>query len=295
MPITIGIPFYNNEATLPGAVRSVFAQTYEDWELILMDDGSSDRSLELARSVKDPRVRVVSDGMNLRLPARLNQIVSEAKYDLISRMDADDMMSPSRFLKQLRFMSDPKIQIVTSGMAMLSADNQPVGYRGGSGFIDMIGLLRGQAIAHAPLLGRRSWFRRNPYDLNCPRSQDAELWCRTYHQGQLRAENVHMISEPLYFCREESGLSLEKVIASHSVLRRLIRQYGPASLGIGKTVLELLRSHARSNALRVAALFGLLPLAAAKGRNRNISDPQMLEKIQSEIAQVLATRVPGLD
>jgi len=64
MSITIGMPFYNAEKYLADAIRSVFAQTYQDWELILMDDGSTDQSLEIAKSVDDPRVRVFSDGKN---------------------------------------------------------------------------------------------------------------------------------------------------------------------------------------------------------------------------------------
>ncbi len=74
MQVSIGIPFYNNEQTLVDTIRSVFAQTYQGWELILVDDGSSDRSLEIARSVDDERVRVITDGQNKKLPARLNQI-----------------------------------------------------------------------------------------------------------------------------------------------------------------------------------------------------------------------------
>jgi glycosyltransferase involved in cell wall biosynthesis len=74
--MTIGIPFYNAEAYLGDAIRSIFAQTYHDWELILVDDGSTDRSLEIARAVRDPRVRVISDGQNRRLPYRLNQITA---------------------------------------------------------------------------------------------------------------------------------------------------------------------------------------------------------------------------
>jgi glycosyltransferase involved in cell wall biosynthesis len=76
MPVSIGISFYNCERFLPDAIRSVFAQTYQDWELILVDDGSTDRSLEIARSVNDPRVRVISDG--------LNQLISESSYDFIA-------------------------------------------------------------------------------------------------------------------------------------------------------------------------------------------------------------------
>ena len=62
MRVTIGIPFLNSAATLTDAIRSVFAQTYTDWELILVDDGSQDNSLEIAGMVRDPRVRVLSDG-----------------------------------------------------------------------------------------------------------------------------------------------------------------------------------------------------------------------------------------
>ena len=68
--VTVGIPFYNNQDTLLNAIRSVFAQTFEDWELLLVDDGSVDSSLDIARSIDDPRVRVLPpDGYNRRLPA----------------------------------------------------------------------------------------------------------------------------------------------------------------------------------------------------------------------------------
>ncbi|MEN6400626.1 MAG: glycosyltransferase, partial [Armatimonadia bacterium] len=63
--VTVGLPFYNNESTLLDAVRSIFAQTFQDWELVLLDDGSTDGSLEIARSIDDPRVRVIADGQNL--------------------------------------------------------------------------------------------------------------------------------------------------------------------------------------------------------------------------------------
>ena len=64
MSVTVGIPFYNAEQTLSDAIRSVFAQTFEDWEMLLVDDGSNDQSIEIARAVRDPRLpvrRVVPD------------------------------------------------------------------------------------------------------------------------------------------------------------------------------------------------------------------------------------------
>ena len=82
------------------ALKSVFSQTFTDWELILVDDGSSDDSLALARSLKDPRVRVYSDGLTKRLNARLNELVSLARAPYFFRMDADDIMHPERLERQ---------------------------------------------------------------------------------------------------------------------------------------------------------------------------------------------------
>src|SRR4051812_7590490 len=93
---SIGIPFMNNERELALAIRSVFAQTFEDWELLLCDDGSTDGSLELARSIEDPRVRVLTDGANRGLPARLNELARASTADIVVRMDADDVMLPTR-------------------------------------------------------------------------------------------------------------------------------------------------------------------------------------------------------
>lgn len=60
--ITIGIPLFNNRHTLIAAVQSVFPQTFSDWELFLVNDGSRDSSVELVRLISDPRVSVISDG-----------------------------------------------------------------------------------------------------------------------------------------------------------------------------------------------------------------------------------------
>ena len=102
--VTVGLPFFNARRTLEAAIRSVFAQTFPHWELLLVDDGSTDGSLEIARSVRDHRVRVFSDGKNRRLATRLNEIATEARAPLLARMDADDLMHPERLALQAAFM-----------------------------------------------------------------------------------------------------------------------------------------------------------------------------------------------
>ena len=131
MSISIAIPFFNAEKYLPDAIRSVFCQTFENWELILVDDGSTDRSLEIALSVKDPRVTVISDGQNKKLAARLNQIVNISKYSLLARMDADDMMHPGRLTIQHKILlENPEVDLTGSGLYSINNDCDLIGIRG---------------------------------------------------------------------------------------------------------------------------------------------------------------------
>src|SRR5690606_2619050 len=99
--ITVAIPFHDEQEHLASAVRSVLRQTCKDFELLLVDDGSRDASLSIARSFSDPRVAVVSDGRSRGLPARLNEIARRASADLVARMDADDVIHPTRLEKQV--------------------------------------------------------------------------------------------------------------------------------------------------------------------------------------------------
>lgn len=180
--VSIGIPFFNAERFLLDAIKSVFAQTHEDWELILMDDGSSDRSLEIARSIDDPRVRVYSDGQNKKLAARLNEIHGLAKHDFIARMDADDLMATDRIEKQLRcLLARPDIDLVTTGVCSMTDHSVPYGLRvpEPEHVLTPYGVLSGQhGIVHASLLGRRDWFLRNPYDTSDHWAEDYKLWVR---------------------------------------------------------------------------------------------------------------------
>ena len=145
-----------------------------------MDDGSSDDSLTLARSVKDPRVRVYSDGLTKRLNARLNELVSLARAPYFFRMDADDIMHPERLERQyaelVRCGSD---MVIGSGAYSIDANSNIVGVRRAIGKLS--GFALHQSFIHPSVAAATEWFRRNPYSESFVfhRSQDAELWCRT--------------------------------------------------------------------------------------------------------------------
>src|SRR6187399_2780245 len=113
--ITIGLPFLNPGHRLAYAIQSVLAQTIQDWELLLVDDGSTDESVALASSLADKRIRLIRDGRNLGLPARLNQIAELASGEILVRMDADDLMHPTRIKRLVDVLdSDPTVDVAWS-------------------------------------------------------------------------------------------------------------------------------------------------------------------------------------
>jgi glycosyltransferase involved in cell wall biosynthesis len=226
MKVSIAIPFYNAEPYLLDAIKSVFAQTYTNWELILIDDGSTDNSLEIAKSIKDSRVRVYSDGKNKKLACRLNEIVKLAKYDIIARMDADDLMSPTRLEKQILILkSNLKIDLVSTGLYSVTNNLELEGVRWHhSTTITLDDLLykRGCGIVHASILGRKEWFLRNPYNESLKVAQDYDLWIKSAYKNDLK---IYLIQEPLYYYREDGNINIKKMNLSRQYERTLYRKF----------------------------------------------------------------------
>jgi glycosyltransferase involved in cell wall biosynthesis len=290
MKVTIGLPFFNAEADLPDAIRSVFAQTHHDWELILVDDGSTDRSLEIARSVSDPRVRVVSDGRNLRLAARLNQIVDLASTDIIVRMDADDLMAPERIAKQLQVLQNGQdIDLVSTGLVSIDHSGQPFGVRWHfASTVTRENLLRksGTGIVHASVVGRRAWFLRNRYDPGVPIAQDYDLWLRSSARNDLA---VHVVQEPLYYVREVSSVTPDKMFRSYGMDRRALWRNR-------RSVWEarfILKSFLKTIALQIIIILGGLNWLVRR-RSKPLTDMALILKVRNDIETIQNTHVEGL-
>ena len=107
MLVTIAIPVYNGESYLRDAIQSVVNQTFQDWELYLINDGSTDNSLAIMQeyALNDIRIKVIDDGQNKGLVTRLNQSIETAIGKYYARMDADDIMFGADGNNQLRILS----------------------------------------------------------------------------------------------------------------------------------------------------------------------------------------------
>lgn len=102
--ITVLMPVYNGEKYLKEAIESILGQTFEDFEFLIIDDGSTDTSQKIILSYSDKRIRLVKHQSNQGLISRLNEGLGLAKGKYLARMDCDDIALPERLAIQYRFM-----------------------------------------------------------------------------------------------------------------------------------------------------------------------------------------------
>lgn len=181
--VSIALPAHNAEKTLPRAVRSLQQQTLTDWELILIDDGSTDSTASVASGFNDPRIVVVSDRVRKGLAIRLNQVLSMARGEFFARLDADDIACPERLQRQVEFLQQHRrIDLVGTGAVVFAADGSAVGLfpvrltheeicrHPWSGF----------RLAHPTWMGKTAWFRKHQYRTDMAKAQDQDLLLRSY-------------------------------------------------------------------------------------------------------------------
>lgn len=199
--ITVGLPFFNAEDYLFFAIQSVLKQSFKDFKLILLDDGSTDTSLEIAHQFaeQDSRITVLSDGENRALSYRLNQLIDLCDTPFLARMDADDIMLPSRLEAQLKIMEAHRdIDVLGTNAYTIDAYNNVQGIRINTDFKEFE-ILPSKGFIHPSIMVKTSWYKENKYDVNMKKAQDFELWQRTGAHSTFR-----IYTEPLLFYREVS-------------------------------------------------------------------------------------------
>jgi glycosyltransferase involved in cell wall biosynthesis len=125
--VSVAMSVYNGERFLVEAIESVLAQTFGDFEFLILDDGSRDRTPAILREYanRDPRVRPIVRE-NRGLIASLNQLIDESRAPLIARMDADDVCLPDRFERQVAFLTaNPEYGAIGSAAEDIDENGEP--------------------------------------------------------------------------------------------------------------------------------------------------------------------------
>lgn len=196
MEVTIGLPVYNAEEYIEDCIRSILNQTYSSFKLLIIDDGSTDNSIQIIEKFIDPRIELIIDGENKGLPNRLNQLARMCDTTYLARMDSDDIMHKERIEKQFKILkSRSDIDVVGTNAYIIDAHNNITGIR--LPYDKNMGLKRVSNFIHPTVFAKREWFLSNPYNERLKRSQDSELWERTRNRYTFT-----IINSPLLFYRE---------------------------------------------------------------------------------------------
>ncbi|MEC9489211.1 MAG: glycosyltransferase family A protein [Halanaerobium sp.] len=286
--VSIGMPVYNNKDTLVLAVKSVFAQTYQNWEMILIDDGSTDKSLEKARKIEDIRVRIIDGQSNQGLPNRLNQIATLARGKYLARMDADDLMHPQRIESQVKYLEEnPEVDVVGTDAYAINDRLSPVRLKNYSGLNqELRAVLKAGLLIHASITGHKEWFINNPYDPAYRRSEDHELWSRTCLES--RFANLAI---PLMFVREAGVFQLSKYLATLQTDRKIIKEYGPQTADWTYTRYLLWRNRLKGLLYTLFSFFHIEDLLIYR-RGLPLSRMEF-QRATTTIANIARTNVPG--
>jgi hypothetical protein len=177
----------------------------------LIDDGSTDKSLDIAYLFQDERIKVIHDGLNKGLSARLNELVALSKGEYFARMDADDIMFPQRISQQLAYLQQHnEVDVVGSSAVTIDIKNKITGiicYPEHPNNISNV--IKHQCFIHPSIMAKRSWFVQNPYDEGAIRMEDYNLWMRTFSKYRF-----YNIAEPLLFYRVSGLPYLDKYLLS---------------------------------------------------------------------------------
>lgn len=227
------------------AVRSILNQSYQNWEIILVDDGSTDDAVAGVLSLNDSRIKIYQDGINKGLAARLNEAVDLATGYYIARMDADDLCFPERFEKQVSFLQEhEEVDLLSTKVIVFKSHTNVV-----------LGCLphkehhaqivhhpwRGMYMPHPTWMGRAVWFRAHRYAYpEVIRAEDQELLLRAYPSA-----NYHSLNDVLLAYRQGDFNMSKTLIARQSLLRAQLalfstrQQWGNWALAVCVTLAKI--------------------------------------------------------
>jgi glycosyltransferase involved in cell wall biosynthesis len=209
--VSVGMAVRNCANTLSITIRSILQQSYSHWELLLVDDGSSDGTVGVARGFPDHRIRVIVDGRKAGLPARLNQAISLARGKYFARMDGDDIAYPERLERQIGYLQrHMDVDLLGTRTLTFGRDGEAVGgSQVGESHAEICRYPRaGFLLPHPTWMGAMEWFRAHPYCPAMQKCQDQDLLLRTYRHSRFAC-----IPEILLGYRQEQ-LSLRKIMIS---------------------------------------------------------------------------------
>lgn len=220
--VSICIPAYNSEKYIGKTIQSALSQTYQDFELVIVDDCSTDRTLNTIKEYKDPRIRLIENEKNLGPEKNWNKALAEAKGKYIKLLHHDDLLSDSCLERQVAILKNPAhkdVLLVCCSRYIIDENDNIIlkrGFKNKNGKFPGHRIIKEAIRSGANLIGEPTavLFRADilnqvgNFNGSIPYLIDMELWCRMLLHGK-----IYIISDPLCTFRV-SSTSLSMAIGS---------------------------------------------------------------------------------
>ena len=202
--VSIIMGIYNCADTLEEAVESILQQTYDDWELIMCDDGSMDSTYEIVTRFSRQYENIIAfqNEKNMGLNYTLNKCLEKAKGEYIARMDGDDISLPTRLEKEVAFLEQHREYAIVSTNMIYFDENGEWGRSNMLEFPQKEDLVKATPFCHAPCMVRREAYEKvkgYSVEKKLLRAEDYHLWFKMYLEGY-RGYNLQ---EALYKMRDD--------------------------------------------------------------------------------------------
>ena len=227
--VSVIMPLFNCELYVNEAIGSILNQTFSDFELILIDDGSTDKTYSMILEIADSRVKVQRNSTNCGIVVSLNRGLELARGKYIARMDADDIALPQRLEKQVSLMeAKPLLGACGSWVIVIGEENGQI-WRSPKLHEEIKAeMVFNSCLYHPTVMMRRSIIQKHKimYNHDYPHAEDYELWTRLAKVAQL--ENI---CEPLLYYRRHSAqignrYNLEQTVSTNRIRSRQLRELG---------------------------------------------------------------------
>lgn len=182
--VSIVMPVYNTAPFLRQAIDSILQQTFDDFEFIIISDGSTDGSDEIVKSYTDNRIKYERNDMNTGLVNTLNKGVKFANGKYIARMDGDDIALPQRLEKQYNYMrAHPEVDLLATVVQLIDEKGTDIGFwTEDKNHVSAEQIQKfmpvNNCIAHPTVMAKGEVFRQYAYDADQKQAEDYDLWLR---------------------------------------------------------------------------------------------------------------------
>jgi len=201
--ISIILPVYNGELYLRSCIESILDQTFTDFELIIINDGSSDSSESIIKLFTDNRIQYVKNDRNLGLIYSLNRGIDIARGEFIARMDADDLAFPNRLMDQKKYLdTHPHCDLVAGQIEFINEKGECTGDwaldKKTTTYKSILNTMPFEnCLAHPTIMGRSAIFKINKYDPKQVDIEDYHLWLKMLSLGII----IEKINHPVLYYR----------------------------------------------------------------------------------------------